>query len=77
MLQVIFLIQFPIKFYITIADDTLQFLNCVIGQKYLRNVLRLFCEWNYSVLAIDFGVFLEMQIYIFTSQKSSQIWSYF
>ena len=31
-----------IKFHIEIADDKFKFLNCVIGQKYLKNILLLF-----------------------------------
>ena len=45
--------QFFIKFHIEIADDTFQFLDYVLGQEHLKNVLLLFCKLIYSFVAID------------------------
>ena len=57
--------QFFIKFYIEIADDTFQFFNCVVGQKYLKNVIRLFYKLTYSFVAIYFWCFIKIHISFF------------
>ena len=43
-----------IKVHIRIADDTFQFLNCVIDFENNLNIIRLFCKLTYSFVAIYF-----------------------
>ena len=73
-----FLYHYFNKFHIEIGDDTIQYLNCVLGQIFFKHFLQLFSIFTYSYVAIYIWYFSKNAYFRFyISKELTSLWEMF